>query len=189
MPPVRLLSKPSSRGSPRKFHMSKPQPWRTYEDVARFLLNTIAGKLGLTGVEGKQNIAGKRSGTSWEIDAKGISSDGEGFVVIEVRRHTAKRLSQEAVAALAFRIEDTGASGGIVVSPMPLQSGAQKVASSANIVAVQMNKNSTTEQYVLRFLKQVMIGQTDAVALDVPHPIGGALTRVRRANANDERGV
>lgn len=47
--------------------------------------------------------------------------------------------------------------GGIVVSPLPLQAGARKVAEAEGIVEVQLNENSTTEEHILRFLQRVMV--------------------------------
>lgn len=169
--------------------MMKSTNWRTYEEVAQHLLDKIADLLGLERIEGKQYIPGRKSGTKWEIDAKGISNSGTGFVVIEIRRYTSSRLSQEAVAAIAYRIEDTGANGGIVVSPLPLQSGAQKVADAAGIVAVQLNENSTTEEYVLRFLKNVMVGlKPERVTLSVS--IGDiTITTISQPQLDDESNV
>jgi hypothetical protein len=131
--------------------------WRTYEEVAKFLINQISQEFGLAHVESKQLVQGIESGTTWEIDAKGVFLDAIGFVVIEMRRHTKSRLSQEDIAAIAYRIQDTGASGGIVVSPLGLQSGADMVAKSSNIISVQLNENSTKTEYILRFLNQVMV--------------------------------
>jgi hypothetical protein len=146
--------------------MEHPSTWQTYEEVARQLLDRIAEELGLARVEGKQYVPGRKSGATWEIDAKGISADGTGFVVIEIRRRTTSRLPQESVAAIAYRIDDTGAQGGIVVSPLTLQSGARKVAEAAGVIEVQLNQNSTTEQFVLRFLQKVMVGiPTDSLAV------------------------
>ncbi|MNR30230.1 hypothetical protein D3C85_1476750 [compost metagenome] len=101
-----------------------------------------------------------------------------GFVLIEVRRYTSSRLSQEDMAAVAYRIQDTGAVGGIVVSPLPLQVGAQRVAEAANIVAVQLSENSTTTEYILRFLNNVMVSLApDSVIVSVSL-VGGTLSRV-----------
>jgi hypothetical protein len=50
--------------------MSQQTSWRSYEEVAQYLLGQMAALFGLGRVEGKQLIAGA-SGTSWEIDAKG----------------------------------------------------------------------------------------------------------------------
>jgi hypothetical protein len=140
--------------------MSQQSTWRTYEEVAGYLLGQLATYFRLGTVEGKQLVAG-RSGTSWEIDAKGVKENAQGFVVIECRRYTSQGLSQEHLAGLAFRIQDTGAAGGIVVSPLPLQSGARKIATSANIHEVQLSAESSTTDYVLQFLNRVFIGLSD----------------------------
>jgi hypothetical protein len=140
--------------------MSQQATWRTYEEVAGYLLGQLATYFGLGTVEGKQLVAG-RSGTSWEIDAKGVKENDQSFVVIECRRRTTQGLSQEHLAGLAFRIQDTGAAGGIVVSPLPLQSGARKIATSAQIHEVQLSAKSSTTDYVLQFLNCIFIGVSD----------------------------
>lgn len=83
--------------------------WNNYEEVAAYLLDRNAEKFGLERVEGKQSVYGERSRTNWEIDAKGIKVDGEGFVIIECRRYTTSKQSQERIGALAYKIIDTGA--------------------------------------------------------------------------------
>jgi hypothetical protein len=89
----------------------QPKKWESYEEVAQYLLNQLASHFALGHVEGKQVIPGE-SGINWQIDAKGVASDREGFIIIECRRYTKTKLSQESVAGLAYRILDTGASGG-----------------------------------------------------------------------------
>ncbi len=61
--------------------------WKSYEEVAEYLLDQVAAHFHLGQVEGKQVVPGA-SGTEWEIDAKGCHMDGESFVVIECKRHT-----------------------------------------------------------------------------------------------------
>jgi hypothetical protein len=137
--------------------------WETYEEVAVFLLNQLATTLGLEYVEGKQEVRGNRSGTTWEIDGKGVKTEGEGFVIIECRRYTKSKQNQEQVAAVAYRIQDTGAKGGIIVSPLGIQEGAAKVANSENIQTVHMDENSTRTEYVFGFLNRVFIGLSDTI--------------------------
>jgi hypothetical protein len=134
--------------------------WESYEQVAIYLLDQIAAKLGLERVEGKQHAYGSRSLTDWEIDGKGVTVGGEGFVIIECRRYTKDRQNQERVAGLAYRIIDTGASGGILVSPLGFQEGAKKVAAAEGIHEMFMDANSTRSDYVLRFLNEVFIGMS-----------------------------
>jgi hypothetical protein len=132
--------------------------WETYEEVATYLLNQIAQEFGLAYVEGKQAVVGLESGTTWTIDAKGVCEDGESFFIIECRRYTTSRIDQEAVGGLAYRIRDSGAAGGIIVSPLGLQAGAAKVAAATQIHSVQLGPHSTTSEYIMRFLNLIMIG-------------------------------
>jgi len=110
---------------------------RRYEEVAAEILGRVKHELGISSVEGKQVVPGL-SGTDWELDAKGIKAGSDAYVIIECRRYTTSRLKQEAVAGLAWRIHDTGASGALLVSPLGLQEGAQRVAAAANVVAVHL---------------------------------------------------
>lgn len=132
--------------------------WRTYEEVAIYLLNEFAKEFGLEEVEGKQKLKGIVSGTEWEIEAKGIAEDEEKFIIVECRRYTTSKLNQESIGALAYRIKDTGAKGGIIISHLGLQKGAQKIAKAENIIIVILNKNCTTKDYILKFLEQIKVG-------------------------------
>jgi hypothetical protein len=143
------------------------EKWRSYEEVAAYLLNEFASEFGLERVEGKQGIVGQRSGTTWEIEAKGFRQGDSGFVIVECRRYTNSKQNQEKVGGLAYRIIDTGAVGGIIVSPLGLQEGAERVAAAENIVNVQLNADSTQHEYVLRFLNKVMIGLQETVGLNL----------------------
>jgi len=100
----------------------------------------------------------------WELDAKGIKADGCAFVVVECRRHTISKIKQAAVASLAWCIQDTGAAGGFIVSPLGLQEGAVKVAAAASIQAVTLNADATPQQFVLLFLGNLFVGLTGVEA-------------------------
>jgi hypothetical protein len=138
--------------------------WKSYQEVSTYLLNQFAEKFGLGRFEEKQIIPGDSS-TEWEIDVKGYSADGSHFVVVECKRYTKNRVSQAITSSLAWVIQDTGATGGILVSPLGLQKGAQKVAAKAGICEVRLDKDSTTTDYVLRFLNQVCLGFSDTTIL------------------------
>jgi len=140
-----------------------PKHWRSYERVAAEILDRLKEELGLSAVEGKQSLPGL-SGTEWELDAKGITQKSEAFVIVECRRHTTSKIKQEAVAALAFRIQDTGAAGGLLVSPLGFQEGAQKVAASTQIHSVKLNADATPEQFTLSFLGDLFVGLTGVEA-------------------------
>jgi hypothetical protein len=132
--------------------------WRTYEEVAADLLNRFAKEFGLDRVEGKQHVGGGRSGTEWEIDAKGIRHSDGGFMIVECRRNTTAKQSQEKLGGLAYRIIDTGAVGGIYVSPLGFQEGAERVAAAEGIFEVTLNQDSTPTDFVMGFLNKFMVG-------------------------------
>src|SRR5262245_3969911 len=138
--------------------------WRSYEEVAAYLLNQFASEFDLERVDGKQQVVGQRSGTTWEIDAKGVRHGDSGFVIVECRRYMSSKQNQEKIGGLAYRIIDAGAEGGIIVSPLGLQEGAQRIAEAENIVSVQLNEDSTQHEYVLRFLNKIMIGLHDTLS-------------------------
>ncbi|MEQ8786594.1 MAG: hypothetical protein RIC55_09860 [Pirellulaceae bacterium] len=130
--------------------------WKTYEDVATYLLDRFAAEFGLDRVEGKQRLPG--GSTTWEIDAKGVYAGDEAFVLVECRRHTTARLDQESLAAFAYRVSKTGATGGIVVSPLGLQAGAQRIADAENVVSVKLTPTSTPKQFAIEFFGQLRHG-------------------------------
>ena len=86
-------------------------------------------------------------------------------------------------AALAFTIQDVGAEGGILVSPLGLQAGAKKVASKANIKEVVLTENSTTTSYMMQFLDQIHMGDearlelTDHLLIEVRDLDGNVVER------------
>jgi Restriction endonuclease len=139
--------------------IEEPTTWESYEDVARYLLEKLGDVLGLglESVEGKQKLVGE-SGAEWEIDGKGVKADGGAIVVVECRRYTTSRVKQGAVAQLAWTINDLGAAGGIVVTPIGVQRGGQLIAKAAGIQIVHLDADSTTTGYLLRFLGNVVVG-------------------------------
>ena len=142
---------------------AEQKPWERYEVVAKELLNSIASEFGVDRFEGKQSVRGS-SGTTWEIDAKGVTEEGKRFVVVECRE-TRARQSQAKVGALAFTLIDTGADAGVIVSPMPLQLGAQKVAIARHIHHVQIDANSTPREFAMKFLDKLFMGVADTAVV------------------------
>jgi hypothetical protein len=139
--------------------------WESYEQVGTYLLDQFAAEFGLDRVEAKQEVPGQRSGTSWEIDAKGVHLGNDGFVIVEFRRYTTSRQSQEKMGGLAYRIIDTGAKGGIIVSPLGLQEGAAKIAATESVVNVILNENCNRYEYMMRFLNKIMVGVHDTIGV------------------------
>jgi hypothetical protein len=157
-------------------------PWQAYEGAARSVLQQIGGVLGIGEVEGKQTLDGK-SGTQWEIDAKAIQESGENFLVVEVRRYTTSSLKQEDVAALAFRIGDVGAVGGVVVSPLPLQRGAELVAKSAGIEHVRLSADSTATDYLAEYMGRRFIGVSVVESVTLTDSADAVVIRGPRSDA------
>jgi hypothetical protein len=137
--------------------------WKTYEEVAQHLLNEFAEKFGMSKFEGKQSVNGLKSATKWEIDAKGVKEDSDIFLIVECRRYTTSKQSQEKVGALAYRIHDTKAAGGIIVSPLGIQEGGLKIAKAENIQEVILNPDSTTTDYFMRYLNNFFIGMSERI--------------------------
>jgi len=129
-----------------------------YETVARKVVADLKDRLCVSRVEGKQDLAGELSNTNWEVDGVAWREDGEGFLLIEARRYTTSRLPQEDIAAIAYRIIDIGAAGGIVVSPDRLQAGAEKVATANQILHIEVAAESSLESYLADYLGQHFVG-------------------------------
>jgi len=137
-----------------------------YEEVAAYLLNRFAKEFELKFVEGKQKIQGRRSGTKWTIDAKGVAEGNEGFFIVECRRYTTSKQNQEKVGGLAYRISDSGAAGGIIVSPFGLQEGGAKVAAAENIISVKLNADSTPTEFCIPVPRQALSGHSRKVRVE-----------------------
>lgn len=114
-------------------------------------------------VEGKQKIKGNRSGTSWEIEAKGITRGGEGFFIVECKRYPKRGVEQEKVGGLAYRILDAGADGAIIVSPVGLQEGAEKIADAEKIISVLLPETCTARDFAIQFLDKLFLGVSATV--------------------------
>lgn len=132
--------------------------WETYEEVAAYLLNQFAKEFGVDFFEGKKDVEGKESGTTWEIDAKGVNTANGGFMVVECKRWEKAKIPQGIIGNLAYSIIDTGAIGGIVVSPLGVQEGGQLVAAARNIFEVRLDANSTRHDFSMHFLNKFMVG-------------------------------
>ena len=150
----------------------KPDPkaqkaWRTYEEVAAYLLNRFAKEFGLKFVEGKQKIQGRQTDTTWEIDAKGVAEGNQGFFIVECRRYPnpKSKQSQKDLGALAFSIIDSGAVGGIIVSPFGIQKGAAKIAAAKNIISVKLTADSTPTEFVIQFFDKLCLGLTGKITV------------------------
>lgn len=133
------------------------QHWRSYEGAARRVITDLRALFGIDSVGGDQHLPGQ-SGTSWKVEGMAVLADGGGFLIVECRRYTTRRLSQESLGGIAYRILDVGGTGGIVVSPLPLQEGAAIIAGASNIKHITLTPDSTAEDYLAVFMKQTFHG-------------------------------
>jgi hypothetical protein len=106
----------------------------------------FAEMLGISKVEAKQRLAGA-SGTKWEVDAKGVLVDGHGFLVVECKERSNKKIDQAVVASLAFQVDDVGAQGAVIVTSIGLQKGAEIIARHKGFHLVYLPKDGTFEQF------------------------------------------
>ena len=144
----------------------KDPAWRSYEQIAAFVLDQCAREFGLERFEGKQNVPGK-SGANWEVDARGWSEGNSAFFIVECKNHAGAGISQALTGSLAYSITDTEAAGGFLVSPNGLQSGAAKVAAADGIHEIKLDSASTTSAYFGEWLGKLRVGLFDKVNVNV----------------------
>jgi len=157
------------------------KPWEVYEQAARAVVFDLREQLDIADVEDKQDMLGA-SGTVWEIDGKATLADDSGFLVIEARRHTTSGQKQEAIAAFAYRIDDLGGAGGIVVSPLPLQSGAAAIAEHENIHHVRLTEWSTAENYLAELMGRAFHRASEHAAVSFSERLEITVICNRKAN-------
>jgi predicted helicase len=133
--------------------------WVKYEEVVRLLLNQYRDAFGLDRVEPKQKVPGD-SGTEWEIDVVAYAKEDDKLILFECRQYKNK-IKQEAVGGFAFRIDDTQAAKGYIVTPLGLQKGAEIVAQYKQIGCIRIPRDATAENHIVQFLDMVFIGVTD----------------------------
>lgn len=132
--------------SSRKTAKSSETAWHSYEEVTRQILDHLKEYLDLDRVEGKQQVQGTVA--SWEIEVVARSAPDHGLLLVECRRKN-RRLPKEELGGFAYRIRDTGAKGGLIVTPIGLQQGARRIAAAENIIEVHLNPEATTDEYVM----------------------------------------
>lgn len=138
----------------------EPTTWRDYEEVSRYLLESVGDLLGLSleRVEGKQTLVGDI--TDWQIDAKGVKAETGAIVVVECKHYPTYTIEQGEVARLAWTVEDLGASGGIIVTPIGVQNGGQLIAQKTGIQVVRLDANATSTDFMMSFLGKIVAGRS-----------------------------
>ena len=139
--------------------------WKSYEDVTRQLLKDVREHLGLEKIEGKQKVKGQITGTEWEIEAVAYEVGTGKMVLVECKKRSTAKIPQETIGGFAYRIQDTGAEGGILVTTLGLQEEAQKVARAAKITEVRLDPNATSESYIAQIANNFFLKFTDRVTV------------------------
>lgn len=141
--------------------MSSEKAWERYEDVTRQLLLDIREFLGISKVESKQQVQGN-SGTEWEVDVVAYDNNTGKIVLVECKRWQSK-LPQSEVGGFAYRINDTNAERGIIVTKMGLQEGAEKVAKYENITFIKLTVDVTnySDDYIAKLSNRLFIKVTN----------------------------
>jgi len=80
---------------------------------------------------------------------------------------------QEQMGGLAYRIIDSGAKGGFLVSPLGLQEGAKMIADAENINEVLLGPDSTTIDHVITFLNKTLVSKSIQIIPGVRLVISG----------------
>ena len=114
-------------------------------------------------IEGKQKVRGNISGTEWEVDVIVYDATDEKLILVECKQRQYSTLPQESLAGFAYRVKDTGAYRGIVVTTIGLQDGAKKVAVAEKITEIKLNYTSTSENYIAQITNKIFIKRTEKI--------------------------
>lgn len=141
--------------------MSRKQTWEKYEDVVRQVIDDIKSYLGLSIVNPDKKAFSKKDGGMCEIDVSAYDM-GDGKLVLVECRNKNKPLPQEEVHGFAYRIQQTNAKRGIIVTTIGFQEGARIAANGARIGLVRLEPNSTPDNYIAQLTQLLIIRVTDS---------------------------
>jgi hypothetical protein len=77
--------------------------WEEYEATVKTVVADLGEQLNVAYAEGKQTIF-TDTGSSFEIDAKAWCKDGDGYLIVEAKRHNRAGPSKDVVASLGYKI-------------------------------------------------------------------------------------
>lgn len=130
---------------------------KRYEEATKAILDKLRDHLGLERVQGEVSYEGK-SGTRWNVDASCYRQEDGALVLVECRRKATRRVPQAEMAEFAFRIDDIGASEGLMVTPIGYQRGARIVAQAQRIGLATLNLDATDQEYILESAERLFRG-------------------------------
>jgi len=102
-----------------------------FERVTRVILHNLRQHLGYEKIEGSKRYKGKSSGRKRQIDATVYRTDGK-MIIVECKRHK-RKVGIKSIGEFYYVINrEVGAGGGLIVSSVGFDAGAQAVANAAN---------------------------------------------------------
>lgn len=145
--------------------MTNPD-WKNFEDVFRAILAMHMNFFELEKVEptSKPVPGHARKFKPWAIDVVGYRKGTKRLVLFEVKRR-GRNVEPEQAAGFAYRILDTEAEAGYIVTTMgrDLSSGAKEIADYEKIGHIQVEKDSTPDDYTMKIADNMFVGVTDTV--------------------------
>lgn len=139
--------------------------WAAYEEAAKRIVSNLRTLLGVVHVGDKQRLPGI-DGATYELDAVAWTDDAGSFLLIEAKRHK-RGLTQDTINSVIYKFIKVGASGAIVVTPMPLQRGAKKAADFDHVIHIKLSADSTPEDYLAEYMGKRFLGVSISESLAV----------------------
>jgi len=128
-----------------------------FERVTRVILHNLRQHLGYEKIEGSKRYKGKSSGRKRQIDATVYRTDGK-MIIVECKRHK-RKVGIKSIGEFYYVINrEVGAGGGLIVSSVGFDAGAQAVANAEKIGMVILNADATEQDYILEIADQLWRG-------------------------------
>ena len=102
----------------------------------------------------------------WDIEVAGYKQGSRRLILVECKNRS-RNIEPEQAGGFAYRIEDTGAERGYLVTPLDkgLSKGAQEIADYEQIRHIQVARESTPDDYVMRCADNLFVGVSDTLRL------------------------
>lgn len=128
-----------------------------FERITRLILKNLREHLGYETVEGSKRYRGKSSGRKRQIDISVYRTDGK-MIIVECKRHT-RKVDIKIMGEFYYVINrEIGADGGLLVSSVGFDAGAQAVANAEKIGMATLNSDATEYDYILEIAGQLWRG-------------------------------
>jgi hypothetical protein len=102
----------------------------------------------------------------WDIEVVGYRRGTRRLILFEVKLRT-RNVEPETAGGLAYRIEDTGAEKGYFVTALDkgLSKGAEEIANYERIGHIQLSRDSTPDDYIMKCADNLFIGLSETIRL------------------------